>query len=204
MKKPCYKKLTKHVTFWFFSLALIHSLEFSGHAKNSEFYIMPFENVSQVFETRLRGAPSVRTQELAKHFYDLCKKFDFDPAFMLGVIDVESSFDGQAISPMGARGLMQLMPQTAYLMAKRAGVMLKGESDIHDPYKNILLGIHYLAHLREKYNGHRAHYLAAYLAGPARVDELIASGQWKMRQTKKYVGLILNRMNEYQALHRTM
>jgi soluble lytic murein transglycosylase-like protein len=77
------------------------------------------------------------------------------------VMQAESGFQPQAISPKGAIGLMQLMPDTAHSL----GV------DPNDPAQNVDAGARYLHELLQKYDGHLWHALAAYNAGPAAVDK---------------------------------
>jgi hypothetical protein len=90
------------------------------------------------------------------------ERYKLDADLIHCVIAVESNFDPKAISPKNARGLMQLLPQTA----ARFGV-----KDIFDPEENINAGSHYLRDLLEKYGQNLTLALAAYNAGPERVDQ---------------------------------
>lgn len=84
-----------------------------------------------------------------------------DPAFVQAVIKVESDFDPYALSPKGARGLMQLLPSTAKLYGLR---------NYYDPAGNIDAGVRHLKMLFKKYNDDLDLVLAAYNAGPSAVD----------------------------------
>lgn len=86
---------------------------------------------------------------------------DVDPRLVKSVMLVESNFNPNAVSRKGARGLMQLMPQTAVEVGVR---------DIHDPAQNIAGGVRYLSQLLLNYRGDLAKSLAAYNAGAAAVD----------------------------------
>jgi len=86
---------------------------------------------------------------------------DVDPRLVKSVMLVESGFNPNAVSKKGARGLMQLMPQTALEVGVR---------DIHDPAQNIAGGVRYLSQLLLNYRGDLAKSLAAYNAGAAAVD----------------------------------
>lgn len=89
------------------------------------------------------------------------------------VIQAESGGDPAAVSPKGARGLMQLMPDTAKEMAAELGVEYSEERLTADPQYNMALGTAYLNKMMGKYNGNPALALAAYNAGPGSVDEWI-------------------------------
>jgi soluble lytic murein transglycosylase-like protein len=86
---------------------------------------------------------------------------DVDPRLVKSVMLVESNFNPNAVSKKGARGLMQLMPQTA---------VENGVRDLHDPAQNIAGGVRYLSQLLLNYRGDLAKSLAAYNAGEAAVD----------------------------------
>src|SRR6185312_17434338 len=75
-----------------------------------------------------------------------------DPAVALGVIRQESSFDIGAVSPSGARGLMQLMPFTAQAVAKEIGTATSLVSLTSDPAHNMRLGTTYLREMLDRFN----------------------------------------------------
>jgi soluble lytic murein transglycosylase-like protein len=109
------------------------------------------------------------------------QQFDLDPLLISAVIKAESNFDHKAVSPKGAQGLMQLMPQTA----KELGVL-----DPFDPADNILGGVKYLSRLMNQFGGDYNLALAAYNAGPARVQgkKEIPS----IPETRNYVQRVMN------------
>lgn len=94
---------------------------------------------------------------------------DIDPALAFAVIRQESAFAADARSPAGATGLMQLLPSTARQVAARLGLPFGGRSALLDPDTNLRLGMSYLRQLIDRY-GHELPALAAYNAGPNRVD----------------------------------
>jgi soluble lytic murein transglycosylase len=87
------------------------------------------------------------------------------------LISQESSGNPEAVSPKGARGLMQLMPDTAREMAAELGVPYSKERLTQDSAYNKRLGTAYLSKMLARYDGHPALALAAYNAGPGKVDE---------------------------------
>lgn len=89
-------------------------------------------------------------------------RYAVDEQLIYSVIAAESNFDAKAISKRNARGLMQLLPETA----ARFGVQ-----DIFDPKENIDAGTHYLSDLLKRYNNDLVLALAAYNAGPERVEQ---------------------------------
>ena len=108
------------------------------------------------------------------------RQVGLDPGLIRAIIQVESGFDPEAVSHKGARGLMQLHPQTAADLAVR---------DTFDPAENIFGGVRYLRHLHERFRGDLRLTLAAYNAGPEAVVR--HRGIPPYRETREYVRRIL-------------
>ena len=111
-------------------------------------------------------------------------RHQIDPDFINSVIHAESGFNPRAVSPKGAQGLMQLMPQTA----SKLGVV-----NAFDPAANVEGGTAYLRELLEKYNYDMIKALAAYNAGPQRVAQY--HGVPPYRETQAYVARIVREFN---------
>ena len=93
---------------------------------------------------------------------DTCaEKYNVDSELIRAMIQVESGWNTEAVSNKGAQGLMQLMPRTAAML---------GVNDPFDAAQNIEGGVRYISDLTDKYRGDIEKALAAYNAGPARVD----------------------------------
>jgi soluble lytic murein transglycosylase len=97
-----------------------------------------------------------------------------EPALSLAVMRQESSFDSATVSPVGARGLMQLMPATAAQVARRLGIHPSVPALTGDPGYNMRLGTAYLADLLDSFDGSVPMAVAAYNAGPNRVADWVA------------------------------
>lgn len=95
---------------------------------------------------------------------------NYDPLLVAAVIGAESTFKFSATSNRGARGLMQIMPQTGRFISKLHNIEWSSDAALHDPATNIRIGIAYLKHLEQIYGGNRERMLVAYNWGPANVD----------------------------------
>ncbi len=98
---------------------------------------------------------------------------DVEWALIHALIRQESRFDHQAVSSAGARGLMQVMPATAKQVAGKMGISHQTDWLIARPDHNIKLGSRYIAQMLDRYGNNYAMALAAYNAGPGRVDKWI-------------------------------
>jgi len=111
-------------------------------------------------------------RSLAETIYDIAEEHEVDPDVAFGLIRAESSFKNSSTSPVGAIGLMQLMPRTAAWL--QPGVTV---GQLRDPQVNVRLGMKYLSQLMDKYNGDTKLALLAYNRGPGTVDRALKSGR---------------------------
>ena len=98
------------------------------------------------------------------------KKNGIDPSWLFGIARQESAFNPHARSPVGASGLMQLMPKTATLIAKLINQPLKSQSELLNPARNIQLGSAYLRRMYDQNQQNPVLATASYNAGPYRVS----------------------------------
>ncbi|MFW1676274.1 transglycosylase SLT domain-containing protein [Pontibacter sp. JAM-7] len=96
-------------------------------------------------------------------------KQGLDLSFPIAIARQESAFLSNAHSHAGARGLMQLMPATAKMTAKRHKVPYRNTSQLNNPNTNVALGSAYLSDMMQRFQGNPAYAAAAYNAGPHRV-----------------------------------
>jgi hypothetical protein len=116
-------------------------------------------------------------------------KFKIDSALIKAIIKAESNFDHQAVSPVGAQGLMQLMPATASA--------LQVENSFH-PENNIEGGVRYLRYLLDIYRGNLTLALAAYNAGEGNVAKY-NNNVPPFRETQNYIKRVLSYYNSYSS-----
>lgn len=115
---------------------------------------------------------------------EIAARYQLDPDFVASVIKAESNFNPHAVSRKGARGLMQLMPQTANQL---------GVKDAFDPKANVEAGTAHLNALLEQYHDDPVKALAAYNAGAHRVQQY--HGVPPYRETRAYVAAIVRDFN---------
>ena len=131
-------------------------------------------------------------------FNNAARRYGVDRAELMAIARRESAMYPLAESRVGARGLMQVMPSTGKLVAKKAGLSWR-RSGLYEPEYNVRIGAWYYQSLLERFDGHRPKALAGYNAGPHRVerwtDKNLATDQWidslPFRETREYVQAVL-------------
>ena len=116
---------------------------------------------------------------------ELSARYDLAPALIEALVWQESRWRHGAVSPVGARGLAQLMPGTA----RDLGV------NPDDPFANLEGGARYLREQLDRFDGDLEKALAAYNAGPGRVER--AGGIPRIRETQLYVAAIMGRLSDH-------
>ena len=141
------------------------------------------------------GGDSDRYDELIRRS---AERYGVDPALVKAVVRIESAFNPHAVSSAGAKGLMQLMDATARAL---------GVDNPFDPEQNVTGGTRYLAWLIGKYGGNLKAALAAYNAGPGRVERLgiLTDEAFDEKrsllpeETQSYVDRVLEAFEHYRA-----
>jgi Transglycosylase SLT domain len=142
------------------------------------------------FEKDLTPGPA-QSKPLPSVINEISGRHHLDPDLVNSVIHAESGFDPKAVSRKGAQGLMQLMPQTASKL---------GVDDAFDPGSNVEGGTRYLRSLLERYNFDLVKALAAYNAGPQRVEQY--GGVPPYSETQAYVARIVRDFNRKKLAER--
>ena len=132
---------------------------------------------------------------------------DLDPALIAAVIYEESRFRDQT-SHAGARGLMQITPDTADFIARRSGGVRFRQEDLATPQINIAYGAWFLRYLIDHYDGNETLAIAAYNAGQTNVDGWVeraggpesfdAASDVPFPETRAYVSNVQERRGEYR------
>ena len=112
------------------------------------------------------------------------QRFSIPASWIRAVMQVESFGDVRALSPKGAMGLMQIMPESWATLRSRYGL----GADPYDAHDNILAGAAYLRELLDRYGS--PGFLAAYNAGPARYEDHLATGRALPAETQAYVATL--------------
>lgn len=150
---------------------------FAGSAKNGQ--------SPSVLNSKTDAFPARPVTDLSQVVNQASGRYRLDPDLVNSVIKAESGFKVHAISPKGAQGLMQLMPGTASQL---------GVPNAFDPQANVEGGTRYLRELLERYNFDLVKALAAYNAGPQRVEHF--GGVPPYHETRAYVARIVKDFNK--------
>ena len=150
--------------FFLFVRDHYHAAWFSmGLAKQAE------DEVQAVAAWRLRF-PVVR----AKEIWDHSQRFNVDPYLVLGIMRQESRYKADAMSPVGAVGLVQVMPRTGARVAAMLGETHYSPGALADPEVNLRYGVYYLSRLLDRFDGVFPLAVASYNGGPHNVSRWYA------------------------------
>jgi soluble lytic murein transglycosylase len=141
---------------------------------------------------------------------DAAEREGLDPYLVAALVREESSYYPRAVSRAGARGLMQLMPRTAELVARHGGIALADADTLDDPGVNVELGTRFLAGMLKEFRDPRL-ALAAYNAGPGRVRQWLKGRrandveafveQIPFDETRLYVKRVVLSWDEYRRIY---
>ncbi len=160
-------------------------------------------------KTRYRDDIELRfPMHLDKNVFNWSNQRKIDPAWTYAIIRRESAFMSDARSPVGAMGLMQLMPNTARYMARQLKIRYRGKNSLLGSNTNIRLGTGYLERMLSKLDSQQVLATAAYNAGPHRVEKWLPERhnmdavRWietiPYTETREYVSNVLAYMAIYE------
>ena len=188
---------------------IVHLIQ-ANIIQTSQNYLMTFRYIYNLLDNQeIRFSRNVLELLYPRLYLDILKKNlkNHDSLLVLSLIRQESVFNPEARSPVGARGLMQLMPTTAKRMRKSVSV-----AQLSNPKVNIELGTKYFEGLMKRYDNNLVHVLSAYNAGETRVerwkkqyfdeDETIVRNieTIPFKETRTYVKLIFRNLFFYKLL----
>ena len=131
--------------------------------------------VDRLTRKRRTGLTEFEREPVARTIVREARRHDLDPRLVLAVIHVESRYNVFAVSPVGAMGLMQIMPRTGVELAARAGIPWRGPQTLFDPILNVRMGVAYLRELANRF-GSIELALAAYNWVPGHIHRRLRRG----------------------------
>ncbi|MGA7908967.1 MAG: lytic transglycosylase domain-containing protein [Candidatus Sulfotelmatobacter sp.] len=170
----------------------IDHFEAAPESRASDFRLRASSRTASVVRRPAAGHAQLSAAELSELVSESSGRYRLDPDLVNSVIKAESGFNVRAVYPKGAQGLMQLMPETA---------MKLGVPDAFDPQANVEGGTRYLRALLERYNYDLVKALAAYNAGPQRVEQF--GGVPPYYETKAYVARIVRDFNQKKVAEKS-
>ncbi|MBO8163715.1 MAG: lytic transglycosylase domain-containing protein [Brevibacillus sp.] len=139
------------------------------------------------------------------------ERFQVDPILITAIIRTESAFHTDRVSPKGATGLMQLMPETADWVIEQAGFQPMAREYLDEPRVNIDIGAWYLRYLLNMFQENDVLAVAAYNAGPGKVSKWLEQRVWDgspdtiknipYGETRHYVQRVLYYKDRYQRIY---
>jgi soluble lytic murein transglycosylase len=143
--------------------------------------------IAKALARRPTGLTPREVDAVARTVVGEADRHALEPSLVLAVMHVESRYYNFAVSPVGAMGLMQVMPGTGEELAGRLGIRWVGPQTLFEPTVNIRLGVAYLRELSDRY-GSISTALAAYNWGPGRIDRRLRLGT---AMPEQYPSLVL-------------
>lgn len=134
-----------------------------------------------------------------------------DPYLVAAIIKAESNFTSEAESRVGARGIMQIMPETGEWAAKKMKLKDFKPEDLYETKTNIKIGCWYLSNLNQEFNGNKILVVAAYNGGLGNVKEWLKNDKWSgehatvdqipFEETRLYVKKVLKAYSRYREIY---
>lgn len=139
-------------------------------------------------------------------------KYNLDPFLVAAIINVESSYDKDAISPKSAKGLMQISPQTGQWIGEELALSDYSEEKLFLPEINIMMGTWYLNRLSRQYEDNLDHVLIAYNAGSGNLKKWLENEEYcqdgeniskiPFKETEEYLVKVRHNIRIYKVLYK--
>lgn len=142
--------------------------------------------------------PDEKVREITELIVREADRNELDPRLVAAVIFAESTYNPRATSPVGARGLMQVMPGTGRWLLERRGETLSSTAALYEPELNVSLGTSYLAELIQRF-GRVDHALVAYNAGPTAARRILAQPERRRTFLAGYPRKVLREWSRLKA-----
>jgi soluble lytic murein transglycosylase len=160
-------------TIIFILMTVSTAFSFSGiiiEENNTDKAIIVSKTV-QYLKGKNISATDEKLKTIANSVYEESQKYAIDYRLVLAVMKIESNFKNEAISRKGARGLLQVKPSLARYIANDTGMQMEGVTSLHEPEKNIQIGVNYLSKLLDMFEDLTS-ALHAYNVGPSKVKKI--------------------------------
>jgi soluble lytic murein transglycosylase len=131
------------------------------------------EKIAEYMEREDATLSEEELTDVARMIFKESRQHDLDYRLVLAIIKVESNFKHDAVSPKGARGLLQVRPTHAKYIARSLGIEWLGAKTLDEPDKNIRIGVHFFSKLMDDYDSVNM-ALHAYNMGPTRLREILS------------------------------
>lgn len=139
-------------------------------------------------------------------------EYDIDPYLIASIINVESSYNKEAVSPKDARGLMQISSQTGIWASEQLSIENYSEESLFDPETNIMIGSWYLDKLKSEFDGDLDKMLISYNAGSGNLNKWLANEEYSQdginvskipfQETEKYLVKVKKSYKIYSTVYK--
>lgn len=186
---------------WFWTLKRLNKMEKLTAAAYAHQINQPFLGIITVSQTKDWNQTGLRFPLKYKSLVQKSARAQgIIPAWVYGIMRRESAFDPKIVSSANAKGLMQVLPSTAKVVARKLGLKNHRASDLLTPRKNVYIGSGYLSQMLKRFKGNYVKATASYNAGPHRIprwapDYPISAPQWiesiPFKETRNYVRAVM-------------